>query len=263
MLFVCGIAVSACANASHVPTVAKRSATSTTPIPTTTTVSSPATSVASPDDQSVGPHDFTITGASVSSTNWLTVKLHPTTVPIQVQATSLSPLEACPANLDGTISNSSSWPPAFGFTSCIPFNGAGEATLPQSSGGFHLAFAVRPLDPAAIALVTLNVNYSATDTFVAILPPSAEGNVTMTVTYVPLTSTTGASVSPAGMADTVQAPGFSVTVTQGGLTLSSPTACDFATEADGCLGGVVPNQPVSVHVGGPGTSKVELALAWQ
>jgi hypothetical protein len=219
--------------------------------------------VASPDHQSVGPHDFTITGASVSSTNWLTVKLHPTTGPIQLQATSTSPLEVCPANLDGTISSSGSWPPAFGFTSCIPCNGAGEATLPPSNGGFHLAFAVRPVDPAAIAAVTLRVNYSATDTFLAILPPSADGNVIMTVTYVPLTSTTSATVSPAGMADTVQAPEFTVAVTQGGLTLSSPAACDFATEADGCLGGVVPNQPVSVNVRGPGTSKVELALAWQ
>jgi hypothetical protein len=137
------------------------------------------------------------------------------------------------------------------------------ATLPPSSGGFHLAFAVRPVDSAAIASVTLKVNYSATDTFVAILPPSAEANVTMTVTYVPLTSTTKATVSPAGMADTVRAPEFSVAVTQGAVTLISPTACDFATEADSCLGGVVPNQPVSVNVSGPGTSKVELALAWQ
>jgi hypothetical protein len=199
----------------------------------------------------------------VSSTNWLTVELHPTTVPIQLEATSTSALEVCPASLDGTISGSGSWPPSFGFNSCMPFNDGGEVALPPSSGGFHLAFAVRPIDPAAAASVTLRVNYTATDTFVAILPSSAEGNVNMTVTYVPETSTTGASVSPAGMADTVQAPGFIVAVTQGDLTLSNPAACDFATEADTCLGGVVPNQPVSVNASGPGTSKVELALAWE
>jgi hypothetical protein len=61
----------------------------------------------------------------------------------------------------------------------------------------------------------------------------------------------------------VQAPGFIVAVTQGDLTLSSPAACDFAAEADICLGGVVPTHQVSVNASGPGTSKVELALAWE
>jgi hypothetical protein len=65
------------------------------------------------------------------------------------------------------------------------------------------------------------------------------------------------------MADTVRAPGIAVGVTQGGTTLSNPAACDFATELDSCIGGVVPDQPVTVNVSGPETSKVELALAWE
>src|ERR1700733_6556878 len=265
MLLVSGIAVAACTNASNIAKATKHPPISATTIsPTTTSIAPPATSAVPPDDQSVGPHDFTITGVSVSSTNWLTVELHPTTVAMQLQATSTSPLEVCPAGLDGTVSgNGSSWPPGFGFNSCLPLNGSGEATLPPSSGGFHLAFALRPLAPAVNASVTLTVNYSATDTFVAILPPSAEGNVNMTVSYMPDASTTGALVSPAGMADTVRAPGIAVGVTQGGTTLSNPAACDFATELDSCIGGVVPDQPVTVNVSGPGTSKVELALAWE
>jgi hypothetical protein len=264
MLLVSGIAVAACANASNTAKVTNHPPISTTTIPSTTTsVPPPATSVVPPDDESVGPHDFTITGVSASSTNWLTVELHPTTVPIQLEATSTSPLEVCPANLDGTISGSGSWPPGFGFNSCIPLNGTGAATLPPSTGGFHLAFALRPLAPAVNASVTLRVDYSATDTFVAILPPSVEGNINVTVSYVPKTSTTGALVSPAGMADTVLTPGIAVAIAQGGPTLGNPAACDFATEVDSCLGGVVPNLPVSVNVSGPGTSKVEIALAWE
>ena len=98
--------------------------------------------------------------------------------------------------------------------------------------------------PTVNASVTIRSTTAPPDiAFVAILPPSAEGNVNMTVSYMPETSTTGALVSPAGMADTVRAPGIAVGVTQGGTTLSNPAACDFlATELDSCIGGVVPDQ---------------------
>jgi hypothetical protein len=224
---------------------------------------STTTTVASPSDQPVGPRQFTITGASASFANWLTVELHPTTEPIRLQAMSTSPLEVCPANLDGTISATGSWPASSNFVSCLRLDSAGGAALPASDGNSHVAFALRPLEKAFSASLTLTVSYTAADTFVAAIPPTGNGNVDMTVTYVPGSSTTGAVVSPEAMADTVAAPGFVVTAAQADRTLRSPSACDFPTELSGCIGEVVPGTPLSIHVSGPGTAKVTLSLAWK
>jgi hypothetical protein len=84
---------------------------------------------------------------------------------------STSPLEVCPANLDGTISASGSWPASSKFVSCLPLDGAGGAALPASDGNSHVAFALRPLAKALSASVRLTVSYSPADTFVAVIPP--------------------------------------------------------------------------------------------
>jgi hypothetical protein len=165
--------------------------------------------------------------------------------------------------LDGTVSGSGSWPSAFNFPSCLPFNDAGDATLPASDGSYHLAFAVRPATAGVVAPVSLTVDYSATDTFVAILPPTASGNTEMNVTFVPETTTIGYNIAPQGLADTVPAPGYVVTATQSGRSLSSPAGCDFPTELDSCTGGVIPSEALTIQVSGPGTSKVGVALAWK
>jgi hypothetical protein len=268
VLVALGPAIAGCTTPSKAATTGTRASTTTaspkTASPKTAAAPPPTTTTAeSPSSQFLGPHDFTVAGVRVSSTGWLTVELHPTTAPIQLRATSTSPLEVCPANLDGTISGSGSWPPGFKFVSCSPFDGAGVATLPPSDGSFHLAFAVRPVATAGSASVTLAVDYSAVDTFVAVIPPVATGNLDMTVTFVPGSSTIGDVVTPEGMADTVAAPGFVATARQGDQTLSSPAACDFATELSSCVRGVVPNEPLSVNVGGPGAAKVDVSLAWK
>jgi hypothetical protein len=248
VLVTIGSTISGCTNGSNAAKAPKQKLTTTT--------------VAPPSDQPLGPRQFTITGISATSTNWLTVELHPTTEPIQLQAMSTSPLEVCPTNLDGTISGGGSWP-ASKFVACLPLDSAGGAALPASDGNSHVAFALRPLEKAFRASVTLTVSYSPTDTFVAIIPPASNGNVDMTVTYVPESSTTRALVTPEGMADTVAAPGFVVTATQADRTLRSPSSCDFATELRSCIGGVVPSTPLSVKVSGPGTAKVTVSLAWK
>lgn len=207
---------------------------------------------------------FTISGVSVSTTSWLTIELHPTSVPIQLHATSTSPLEVCPVDGDGNFSASgSSWPHSFGFVSCLPLNDAGEVALPASDGDFHLAFALRPIATSVGTPVTVTVGYSPVDTFVAVLPPVADGPQDLMVTYVPGTSTIGVAVSPLGLADTSAAPGFVVTPTQAGRALGGTSVCDFPTELNSCIGGVVPQQPVSINVSGPGPSKVSVFLAWK
>jgi len=249
VLLVVGSSISDCTSGSNAAKASKQHSTTT--------------AVASPSDQPVGPRQFTVTGVSASFANWLTVELHPTTEPIRLQAMSTSPLEVCPANLDGTISASGSWPASSEFVACLPLDSAGGGALPASDGNSHVAFALRPLEKAFSASVTLTVSYSPADTFVAAIPPAGNGNVDMTVTYVPGSSTTGAVVSPEGRADTVAAPGFVVTATQADRTLRSPSSCDFATELSSCIGGVVPSTPLSINLSGPGTAKVTLSLAWK
>jgi hypothetical protein len=265
-LLLIGCVVSACTN-STIASTAKQTTAST---PSSITTIAPSTTAvpettAAPEGTlgNIGPHPFTITGVSVSSVNWLTVDLHPSTLPIQLQATSSAALQVCPANLDGSISGSGSWPSGFNFGSCFPFDGVGSATLPPSDGSYHLAFAVRPIAAGISASISLTVNYSATDTFVAVLPPTTVGNTEMTATFIPESTTIGDNIAPLGLADTVPAPGYAALAAQGGRPLSSPAGCDFPTELDSCIGGVTPNQIVEIHVHGPGTSKVTVSLAWK
>src|ERR1022692_3347426 len=126
VLVAIGSTISACTTASNAAKTGKQASTTSTSTSTSTIVSAPTTTTAAapPSGQVLSPRQFTITGVSASSTNWLTVELHPATAPIQLQATSTSPLEVCPANLDGTISGSGSWPPSFKFVSCLPLDAA-------------------------------------------------------------------------------------------------------------------------------------------
>jgi hypothetical protein len=258
----CG--VSACTDSTVATTAKQTTSTTSTTTTTPTTTAAPATTAAPKGSLDIGPHPFAITGVSVSSVNWLTVDLHPSTLPIQLHATSTAPLQVCPANLDGTISVSgSSWPSRFNFLSCLPLDGAGNATLPASDGTYHLAFAIRPTAASVAASVSLTVSYTATDTFVAVLPPTTPGNTDMTVTFVPESTTIEDNIAPQGLSDAAPAPGYVATATQDGRSLSSPAACDFPTELDSCIGGVVPDTALAVKVSGPGASKVTVSLAWK
>ena len=116
------------------------------PPPTTTTttpLSQPTTTVPSP-----GTRTFSVEGAVLTSGSWLTVGLHPTTTPIQLHASAGTPLEVCPAGLDGGLSDTS-WPPWFKFPSCIALSSSGAATLPATDGLTHVAFAVKPISGPA------------------------------------------------------------------------------------------------------------------
>ncbi len=134
---------------------------------------------------------------------------------------------------------------------------AGTATLPPTDGNTHVAVAIRSTGSTPVAL-TLTVDYDAADTFVEVIPPSS-ASTSLSVTYTPRSTTTGASVSPAGLV--TPAPGYSLALTQGGRTLSVSTSCDFPTELQECAGAVTPGEPVHVHIAGPG-SQVVLYLAW-
>ncbi|HEX4217647.1 MAG TPA: hypothetical protein VHZ02_04725 [Acidimicrobiales bacterium] len=109
----------------------------------------------------------------------------------------------------------------------------------------------------------MTVDYSPVDTFVEVLPPVAVGTQNLMVTYVPGTATIGLAVSPLGLAASSAAPGFVATPTQADRVLGGTSVCDFPTELDSCVGGVVPQEPVSVDVTGPGASKVAVFLAWK
>lgn len=188
--------------------------------------------------------------------NWLTVGLHPTTAPVELHASATAQLEVCPAGLDGGLTDSS-WPAYFHFPSCIVM-ASGNATLPATNGSFHVAFAVKTISAASPAALTLTVDYAATDTFVQVIPPSS-ASTSLTVTYTPRTSTTAASVSPAGLV--TPAPGYTIAISQAGKVLTRPAPCDFPTEAPGCVGGVTPGELTDVHISGPG-SQVVIYPAW-
>jgi hypothetical protein len=206
-----------------------------------------------------GPRKFTVTGISLAYGTWLTIGLHPTTEPIRLQATTAVPLEVCPAGLDGEIAGNTSWPASFGFLSCMALAGSGVAMLPATDGTTHVAFAIRLVAMVGEAPLTLQLSYSATDSFVEIIPPVAGVRTDMTVTITPRSGTTGAQTNLVGQLRS--APGYSVAVRQSGRHVTKPSPCDFGSEVP-CVGPVTPSEPVRVHLTGPGMPSVVLSLAW-
>lgn len=235
------------------PEQAPGAATTTT---STSTAAAPPTTAELPP-QVLGPRVVTITGTVISTSSGLTIGAHPTSVPMQLQATSTVPLEVCPA----TINGGGVWPQSR-FTSCLPFDGSGHAVLPATDGFYHVTFEVRSVGTGISTTPTVTLSYTATDSYFAIVPPAAT-DTRMTIAYVPGSSTTGTSVSQSGIAYTVLAPGFVLSVTQNGQTLSSSEPCDFLTEFTSCIGGVDAGQPVSVTVTGPSNETVQVGLAWR
>jgi hypothetical protein len=221
----------------------------TTALPATTTTTFPV----------FGSRTLTVSGVLLSSGNWLTVGLHPTTTPVQLHASATSPLEVCPAGLDGGLDDSS-WPLGFNFQSCINLSPSGNATLPATSGGYHVAFAIKDVSPSPLSPLEVSVTYSATDSFVEVIPPATTSQTYLTVSYTPLSATTGATDTPINLL--TPAPGYSLDVMQAGRALNQMAACDFPTELSSCFGDVTPGQAVSVQLVGRG-SPVVLSLAWR
>ncbi len=200
-----------------------------------------------------------MSGVLLSAGNWLTVGLHPTTAPVELQASSTVPLEVCPAGLDGGL-NDSSWPPLFKFGSCIDLSSSGPTSLPPTDGGFHVAFAIKELSAGPLSPLALSVNYSATDSFVEVIPPSTSSHSYMTVSYTPRSATTEAGATPINLL--TPAPGYSLDVMQNGRALSQTVPCDFPTEYTSCFGGVTPGEPVAAQLVGQG-GPVVLSLGWK
>jgi hypothetical protein len=205
----------------------------------------------------VGSRTFTVSGVTLAGGNWLTIGLHPTTASIELHATTSEQLEVCPAGLDGSLTDSS-WPSFFKFPTCIPMT-SGNATLPPTDGGTHVAFAVKAPSSTAPSALTLSIQYVASDGFVEVIPPS-NASTSLTVSYTPLSSTTSATVSPAGLV--TPAPGYTIVISQDGRVLSQAAPCDFPTEATQCVDGVTPGQLAQVHIAGPG-SQVVLYPSWK
>ncbi len=264
VVLIAGLACTACTTSAsqsarstravRSPRTAPTTAVSTLPTTTTTMpVSQPATSIPSP-----GTRTFSVEGAVLTSGSWLTVGLHPTTTPIQLHASALTPLEVCPAGLDGGLSDTS-WPPWFKFPSCVALSSTGAATLPATDGLTHVAFAVKPISGPAVVPLTLTVNYTPTDSFVEVIPPDGQVQTAMTVTYTPGSETTGAQVTPVNSVN--PAPGFTLVVSQAGRSLTERAICDFPSELS-CVGSVTPGEPVTARLSGP-AGPVILNLAWK
>ena len=230
--------------------------TTTTHARSTTTTAHPATTTTFPV---FGSRTLTVSGILLSSGNWLTVGLHPTTTPVQLHASGTTPLEACPAGLDGGL-NDSSWPPGFKFQSCIDLSPSGNATLPATDGGSHVAFAIKDVSPGPLSPLAVSVTYDATDSFVEVIPPATSSQTYLTVSYTPTSATTGATDTPINLL--TPAPGYSLDVMQAGRALNQMVPCDFPTELTSCFGDVTPGQAVSAQLVGHG-GPVVLNLAWK
>lgn len=207
-----------------------------------------------------GTRTFTVSGILLSDGDWLTVGLHPTTAPVEVQASASTPLEVCPAGLDGGL-NDSSWPPSFKFPNCEALNAAGTVSLPPTDGGYHVAFAIKAQSASApLSSLRLTVDYSATDSFVEVIPPQTTSNTYMTVSVTPRGATVAASATSINAL--TPAAGYSLDLMQPGRALSPAVSCDFPTELTSCFGGVVPGDPVAIQVVGQGPPVV-LNLGWK
>lgn len=239
-----------CSQATRQLPLARTNATTSTVAPSTTTVTAPL----------YGIRSFTIDGVSVSGTTWLTIGLNPTSVPVALQVNGGTLAEVCPAGLDGGLLDSS-WPASSGFTGCLRLSPTGAATLPAAPGATHVAFAVRSVSATSLpSPLAVTVTYSATDSFVEVVPPNAATDPLVTASYTPNSTTTAAVATP--VHGITLAPGYFVNVTQGGPPLTQAVRCDFPTVLTLCLGGIVPGQPVLAQLVGHG-GPVVLNLAWK
>jgi hypothetical protein len=123
----------------------------------------------------------------------------------------------------------------------------------------HVAFAIRSVDASGGVGVEISITYTAADSFVEISPPVGEAGAT-TVTFTPRSRTVGAQVYL--MPGYEPAAGIAVAMSQQHGALTRAASCDFGSEIN-CVGGVAPNQTVTVSLtgGGPNT-KVALVVAW-
>jgi hypothetical protein len=251
------VAIVACAACSETkPAAAPRATTTTTA--RTTAPTRPTTTTSTPPVY--GARTFTVSGIVLSDGDWLTVGLHPTTAPIQLQASSNVALEVCPAGLDGGLTDSS-WPPLFNFPSCVGLSPSGAATLPSTDGLTHVAFAIKAASAGALlSPLDLRVSYSATDSFVEVIPPTTSSQTYLTVMYTPQSTTTAAEAMPVNLVK--PAPGYSLDLMQAGRALTGSVPCDFPSELTGCFGGVTPGVPVEAQLVGQGATVV-LNLAWK
>lgn len=236
----------------HITTTTQARSTTTTALPASTTTTTTTFPV-------FGTRTLTVSGVLLPSGNWLTVGLHPTTTPVQLHASGPAPLEVCPAGLDGGLDDSS-WPPELKFQSCINLSPSGNATLPATTGGFHVAFAIKDVSPGPLGPLAVSVTYDATDSFVEVIPPATSSQTSLTVSYTPRSATTGATATPVNLV--TPATGYALDVLQAGRALNQMVACDFPTELDSCFGDVTPGQAVSVQLVGQG-GPVVLSLAWK
>jgi hypothetical protein len=250
------VVVFACTSCSQADTES-HSPHSTRPHITTTTYAKNSTTTTTVP--ALGTRTLTISGVLLSGGNWLTVGLHPTTVPVQLRASGTTPLEVCPAGLDGGL-NDSSWPPWFKFSNCENLTPSAVTTLPATDGATHVAFAIEEVSPGSLSPLEVSVTYSATDSFVEVIPPATTSHTYMTVSYTPRSATTGATATPVNLL--TPAPGYSLDVMQAGRALTQMVACDFPSELTSCFGGVTPGQPVAVQLVGQG-GPVVLNLAWK
>ncbi|MGP0108053.1 MAG: hypothetical protein ACLPR9_04160 [Acidimicrobiales bacterium] len=255
VLFAC----TSCSQAdteAHSPHSSRPHITTTTYASNSSTTTNPVTTTTFPV---FGTRTFTVSGVLLSGGDWLTVGLHPTTTPVQLHASGTTPLEVCPAGLDGGL-NDSSWPPWFKFQSCMNLSPSAITTLPATDGGTHVAFAIKEVSPGSLSPLAVSVTYNATDSFVEVIPPATTSQIYMTVSYTPVSATTGATATPINLL--TPAPGHSLDVMQAGRALTQMVACDFPTELTSCFEGVTPGQPVAVQLVGRG-GPVVLSLAWK
>ena len=104
----------------------------------------------------------------------LTLALHPSAAPIQLQARAGLELEACPGLLDGGVPapGASSWPSWTGFHACLDFGSDGSLTLPSTGvDTFHLAFLVQGRDAGRAHVARLEITYTPGDGYFEVLPP--------------------------------------------------------------------------------------------
>jgi hypothetical protein len=232
------------------------------PAPSTSTTTPRATSTSAPPTSTTVPppatRTFSIAGADLTNGSWLTVGLHPTTAPIQIRASAATPLEVCPAGLDGSLADSS-WAPWFDFPSCKALSSSGTATLPSTDGMTHVAFALKPAAPSPAVPLALTISYTPTDSFVEVIPPDDGAQTGLTVTYTPGSGTTGAEATRINSVE--PAPGYVVVLSQAGRIVSQPATCDFPAEIP-CVGAVTPGVPISARLSGPAGSIV-LSLVWK
>jgi hypothetical protein len=159
---------------------------------------------------------FTARDVDLRAGDAITIRLHPDEVPIQVHATSASPLEVCP---DG-------WPAFTGFLTCLPL-AAGAATLPSTIvDTFHLGFTVRSVDGLPARIRKLAVTYAPTDGYFLVDPPPVPaGRATPTFSFTP-TSSRVVGVGAYTLESDVQtlAPRAKVRVTQRGRVVRTSSA---------------------------------------